>query len=257
MKIVQFCRVLSIAAVMAMVMTMAGCATRSTGQPSDIDPLESSNRAIYNFNDTIDRAILTPVAEAYRFITPQPVRTCINNIFLNLGDVWSGLNSFMQGRQEDALNTTAGLGGCLDLASTTGAKRIPNDFGVTLGVWGIGSGPYIVLPIIGSSSVRDGVGRGVDLYVGQVEFGGLIQNVNLRNSTYGLQVVERREALLDVTETVDRTALDPYSFIRDAYLQRRKAQVRGENAAAEKLPEYEDFEDAQADKAALGLTPKK
>ena len=83
MKIVQFCRVLSIAAVMAMVMTMAGCATRSTGQPSDIDPLESSNRAIYNFNDTIDRAILTPVAEAYRFITPQPVRTCINNIFLN------------------------------------------------------------------------------------------------------------------------------------------------------------------------------
>ena len=91
---------------MAMVMTMAGCATRSTGQPSDIDPLESSNRAIYNFNDTIDRAILTPVAEAYRFITPQPVRTCINNIFLNLGDVWSGLNSFMQGRQEDALNTS-------------------------------------------------------------------------------------------------------------------------------------------------------
>ncbi len=261
MKPIQFLRALSIAAVMV----MAGCATHPTGRPNDADPLESSNRAVYNFNDTIDRTILTPVAEAYRFITPQPVRTCINNIFLNLGDVWSGLNSFMQGRQEDALNTmgrvllntTAGLGGCLDLASTTGAKRIPNDFGVTLGVWGISSGPYLVLPLIGSSTLRDGVGKGVDLYVGQVEFGSLVQNVNFRNSVYGLELVERREALLDVTETVDRTALDPYSFIRDAYLQRRKAQVMGQNAAAEKLPEYEDFEDAPADEKALGITPKK
>ena len=243
---------------------LSGCATQTLGPPNPDDPLEASNRVVWEFNDTVDKYVLKPVAEAYRFIAPQPVRTCLNNIFLNLGDVWSGINSVLQGRQVDALNTfgrvllntTMGLGGCIDIASETGAKRIPNDFGVTLGVWGVGSGPYIVLPILGPSSPRDGVGRLAGLYVGQVEFVGLINDVNLRNSLYGFQVVQRREVLLDATDIVDKTALDPYSFVRDAYLQRNKAQITGDNGEAEKLPQYEDFEAAEVNDKSLGIPVK-
>ena len=244
---------------------LSGCAIRPVGPANPADPLEASNRAVFEFNDTIDRAVFKPVAEAYAVVVPQPVRTCINNVFLNLGDVWSWFNSTLQGRQVDALNTfgrvllnsTMGLGGCLDIASQTGAKRISNDFGVTLGVWGLNSGPYLVLPIIGSSTLRDGAGRAVDVYVNQFGYGSLIHDVGVRNSIYGLEVVERREALLEVTNTIDRTALDRYSFIRDAYLRRRQAQVGGATTEAQKLPSYEDFGAEPADEKALGLTPKK
>ena len=220
---------------------LSGCATHTLGPPNPDDPLEASNRVVWEFNDTVDKYVLKPVAEAYRFIAPQPVRTCLNNIFLNLGDVWSGINSVLQGRQVDALNTfgrvllntTMGLGGCIDIASETGAKRIPNDFGVT-----------------------HGVGRLAGLYVGQVEFVGLINDVNLRNSLYGFQVIQRREALLDATDIVDKTALDPYSFVRDAYLQRNRAQVAGNNELAEKLPQYEDFEAAEVNDKSLGIPVK-
>lgn len=244
---------------------LAGCATTErTGPPNPADPWEDANRNIYAFNDTLDRNVFIPVAEAYAFVVPQPVRTCINNIFLNLGEVWSFINSNLQGRHEDAINTfgrfmlnsTMGLGGCFDLASANGARRISNDFGVTLGVWGVDSGPFVVLPIIGASTVRDGAGRAIDLYVNQVQWGQLVTNIDLRNSLYGLELVDRRESLLDVTKTIDRTALDRYSFIRDAYLQRRKALIQG-NRNAEKLPSYEDFEAAPVDKKALGISPAK
>ena len=250
--------------VLGLLVLLGGCATHSVTTPVAADPWESSNRAVFEFNDTIDRAIFKPVAKAYAYVTPQPVRTCIHNIFLNIGDIWAGVNSSLQGRHIDAintygrvmLNTTLGLGGCLDLASTTGAKRIPNDFGVTLGVWGISSGPYIVLPLIGASTVRDGTGLIADAYVNQIGYGQLITDISVRNSIYGLEVVQRREALLDVSETVDRTALDRYSFIRDAYLKRREVQVNGPVAEAENLPSYEDDEAAETDRKALGLPPR-
>ena len=243
---------------------LAGCATHPVTTPIAADPWESSNRAVFQFNDTIDRAVFKPVAQAYAFVTPQPVRSCIHNIFLNIGDIWAGVNSSLQGRHLDAintfgrvmLNTTLGLGGCLDLASTTGAKRIPNDFGVTLGVWGISSGPYLVVPIIGASTIRDGSGLIVDAYVNQFGYGQLIHDIAVRNSIYGLEIVERREALLAVTDTIDRTALDRYSFIRDAYLKRRSVQVNGPLTEAESLPSYEDDEAAPADRKALGIAPK-
>lgn len=251
----------------ALCLTMlTGCVTTSpVGSANPVDPLEASNRTMFEFNETIDRAVFKPVAEAYAFITPQPVRTCIYNIFLNIGDVWSMFNSAIQGRQVDALNTmgrillntTAGLGGCLDLASARGAQRIPNDFGVTLGVWGVSSGPYVVLPIIGSSTLRDGSGKIVDFYVNQVGWGSTVSNVDLRNSLYGLEAVVRREALLDISNVIDRTALDRYSFIRDAYLKRRSAQVRGPGAEAEALPNYDDFEAEATDKKSLGISDKK
>jgi phospholipid-binding lipoprotein MlaA len=249
---------------LGLIVVLSGCATQPVTNPIAADPWESSNRAVFQFNDTVDKAIFKPVAQAYAFIAPQPVRTCIHNIFSNIGDIWAGVNSSLQGRHIDAintfgrvmLNTTLGLGGCLDLASTTGATRIPNDFGVTLGVWGISSGPYIVLPLIGASTVRDGTGLIADAYVNQVGWGHMISDISVRNSLYGLEVVQRREALLDVTDTLDRTALDRYSFIRDAYLKRRTVQVNGPLTEAENLPDYQDDEAAPADRKALGIPPK-
>ena len=238
---------------------VTGCAGPAGTTANPNDPWEGSNRSIYEFNDEFDKGILRPVSELYAFVTPQPVRTCIHNMFMNLGEIWSAINSTLQGRHEDAintwgrfmLNTTLGVGGCIDVASANGAKRIPNDFGVTLGVWGVGSGPYVVLPFIGASSVRDTVGTAANFTFNQIDIVGSIHDVGWRNSIYGVEVVSRREALLDVSKTVDRTALDPYSFIRDAYLQRRKAQVLGEKALVQTLPSYEDDEAVETDKKAL------
>ena len=232
---------------------MAGCA--QVPNPAPNDPWESYNRSMYRFNDTVDRAVLKPIATGYETITPQPVRTCIHNVFSNLGDVWSGVNSLLQGRGRDFVdtlgrvlfNSTAGLGGCIDIASMHGARKIPNDFGITLGVWGFDAGPYVVLPFLGPSTVRDGVGTAID-------------NVPVRNSLLGLYVVDVRANLLEADRLVDQIALDKYSFIRDAYLQRRQSILDsrrpGVRAATEdelglpaagtadqNLPVYDDPED--------------
>jgi phospholipid-binding lipoprotein MlaA len=169
-------------------------------------------------------------------------------------DLWSGTNSFLQGRGHDFVNTlgrflfntTMGVGGCFDVASANGARKIPNDFGTTLGVWGFSQGPYLVLPFFGSSSVRDGVGLAGDIAGTTYGYMGVdsIDNVRLRNSLWGLRVVDTRASLLSATDTIDRVALDPYSFIRDAYLQRRNAMVLGHRVDDEgSLPNYEDDED--------------
>ena len=240
-----------IATVAAAGALMAGCAAPQ--QPDPRDPWEGFNRGVYKFNDTVDRAVFKPVAQAYTFVTPQPVRSCVHNIFSNFGDLWSGTNSFLQGRGHDFVNTlgrflfntTMGVGGCFDVASANGARKIPNDFGTTLGVWGLGQGPYLVLPFFGSSSVRDGVGLIGDWQGRQYGYMGVsaIDNVPLRNSLWGLEVVDTRASLLNATDTIDRVALDPYSFIRDAYLQRRAAMVNGQRVDDESsLPNYEDDE---------------
>lgn len=259
MAMTQFKRLI----LMASVLLASGCAgTQGTQNPAD--PWEGMNRGTFAFNEAVDDAVFTPIAELYAFITPRPVRTCILNMYLNLGEIWSMINSNLQQRHVDAinttgrflLNTTMGLGGCIDVASMNGQPRIDNDFGVTLGVWGVPQGPYLVLPFLGASSVRDGVGTGVDLVGNQLDTIGQIPNVRLRNSLWGLEVVVRREALLTVTETVDRTALDPYSFIRDAYLQRRAALVSNE-PDAQALPDYEDYADVEQDEKALGISKEK
>ena len=198
--------------------------------------------------------VFKPVAQAYTYVTPQPVRSCVHNIFSNVGDLWSGANSMLQGRGHDFVNTlgrflfntTMGVGGCFDVASANGARKIPNDFGTTLGVWGIGQGPYLVLPFFGSSTIRDGVGLAGDFYGRKATYTSIsaIDNVPLRNSLWGLSVVDARASLLDATNTIDRVALDPYSFVRDAYLQRRAAMVLGQKVGDESaLPNYEDDED--------------
>ena len=230
---------------------LAGCATVQNPDPRD--PWEGFNRNVYAFNDTVDRAVFKPVAQAYTYVTPTPVRSCVSNIFSNLGDVWGAANSFLQGRGLDGINTmgrflfnsTMGVGGCFDVATNTGAVKIPNDFGVTLGVWGLSSGPYVVLPFFGSSTVRDSAGLTGDILANPASLA-QIDNVRWRNSLIGLRVVDTRAQLLDASDTVDRVALDPYSFVRDAYLQRRAAQVNGRNAGSGNLPDYSD-DDAYVD----------
>ncbi|MDY0309275.1 MAG: VacJ family lipoprotein [Castellaniella sp.] len=243
---------------------MVGCA--QVPHPSPNDPWESYNRSMYRFNDTVDRAVLKPIATGYETVTPRPVRTCIHNIFSNLGDVWSGINSLLQGRGRDFVdtfgrvlfNSTAGLGGCIDIASMHGARKIPNDFGMTLGVWGFGQGPYFVLPFLGPSTVRDGVGTAVTLAAPATPTAAVfaIDNVPVRNSVLGLYIVDTRANLLEADRLVDQIALDKYSFIRDAYLQRRKAMLdsrqqgarastaddldRTASPADSNLPVYED-----------------
>jgi phospholipid-binding lipoprotein MlaA len=204
---------------------------------------------VYQFNDTVDKAVFRPVTQAYTFFVPAMLRSCVHNIFTNLDDIWAGTNSFLQGRGHDfantlgrfLFNTTMGLGGCFDVASANGARKIPNDFGVTLGVYGIGQGPYLVLPLWGASTVRDGVALVGDVYGNQIATVGRLKSVALRNSLWGLRAVDLRASLLDASITVDRVALDPYSFVRDAYLQRREAMVlRRRGTGARYLPNYDD-----------------
>ncbi|MFV0283254.1 MAG: VacJ family lipoprotein [Castellaniella sp.] len=212
---------------------LAGCA--QVPHPSPNDPWESYNRSMYKFNDAVDRAVLKPIATGYETITPSPIRTCISNIFGNLGDVWSGINSLLQGRGRDFVdsfgrvlfNSTAGLGGCIDFASMHGARKIPNDFGMTLGVWGLNAGPYVVLPFMGPSTVRDTVATGATFFIPGTPTTAVfaIDNVPARNSLLGLYFVDQRASLLEADRLVDKIALDKYSFIRDAYLQRRKAML--------------------------------
>uniref|UniRef100_UPI0039F0D1F5 MlaA family lipoprotein n=1 Tax=Bordetella sputigena TaxID=1416810 RepID=UPI0039F0D1F5 len=224
---------------------LAGCATVQNPDPRD--PWEGFNRGVYTFNDKVDRAVLRPIAVGYTTVTPQPVQSCIHNVFNNFADIWAAANSMLQGRGTDAINTfgrflfntTMGVGGCFDVATANGAKRIPNDFGTTLGVWGVGQGPYVVLPFWGSSTIRDTAGLAGDFVGNQWTSVGAIDNVPVRNSLYGLWAVDRRASLLDATDTVDRVALDPYSFVRDAYLQRRAAMVLGRKADSS-LPNYDD-----------------
>ena len=233
----------------------SGCATVT--HPTPQDPWEGYNRSMYEFNDTFDRALLKPIAQGYDALTPDPIQTCVHNIFNNVGDVWSAFNSFLQARGHDFFNTvgrvlfnsTMGLGGCIDVASMNGAPRISNDFGVTLGVWGLESGPYLVLPFLGSSSLRDGAARGISFVTGFADTSlyFAINDVPVRNTILGVYAVDTRANLLDADRLVNEIALDRYSFIRDAYMQRRKHQVdsRRNGAAAPDysegdLPDYSD-----------------
>ncbi|HLT98905.1 MAG TPA: VacJ family lipoprotein [Burkholderiaceae bacterium] len=236
-------------ALTAAAILVGGCASVEPNNPRD--PWEGYNRGMFAFNDAVDGAILKPIAYAYRDLTPKPARTCISNVFGNLNDMWSALNSFLQGRQHDFFNTlgrvlfnsTMGLGGCIDVASMNGAYAIPNDLGTTLGVWGMGSGPYFVLPFLGPSTVRDTTATVTSVATISPRtpiFA--INNVPVRNTLLGIWVVDAREGLLDADEIVNRTALDRYSFIRDAYLQRRDALVNQRTGGQDSVPDYADDE---------------
>jgi len=238
---------------------LGGCA--SVQHPNPADPWEGMNRSIYTFNDAVDRALLKPVTLMFQDLTPQPVHTCIGNIFSNIGDLWSATNSLLQGQGHDFINTlgrflfnsTMGLGGCIDVASMNGAPRIESDFGVTLGVWGVDSGPYLVLPFLGSSTLRDGAAT-VGLMAASASPTQPIMEIDdvaWRNVILGIRVVDARANLLPAERLVDAIALDRYSFVRDAYLQQRANWVQ-RGTTADALPDYEDDEDEDANDARGG-----
>ncbi|MCA1857295.1 VacJ family lipoprotein [Massilia oculi] len=213
-------------AAIAAALLLTGCAT--TGNPQD--PLEGYNRAMFSFNDAVDRSVLKPTATAYKNVTPSFVQTGVNNFFGNLSDVWSAVNNLLQGKGEAGmgdlsrvtLNTTFGVLGLFDLASEAGLPKHNEDFGQTLGVWGIPSGPFLMLPVLGPSTVRDTAALPADM-------GGDIwkykEPANWRNIGAAVRVVDKRASLLDATNLLEDVALDRYEFLRDAYLQRRQSQV--------------------------------
>ena len=195
------------------------------------DPLEPLNRVIHDFNETVDRVAMKPIAQGYRAITPGFVRTGVRNFFSNLEDVGVMANNLLQFKIEQgagdfmrlAVNSTFGLLGVLDVASEMGLRKHDEDFGQTLGRWGINAGPYLVLPFFGPSNFRDTAGMFVDKnYSDPVRH---IDDVGVRNRTAVLRVVSRRTDLLDAKAAVDMAALDGYEFTRDFYLERRQALV--------------------------------
>ena len=201
---------------------LGGCATTNPR-----DPLEPMNRAIYSFNDGVDKVIFKPVAQGYRAVLPQFARTGVSNFFSNINDVLVALNNLLQGKVINAVsdlgrvvvNTTIGIAGFFDVATHFGLEKHNEDFGQTLGRWGIGDGPYLVLPFAGPSNLRDVVGRAVDFRTDPITY---VRSMKLRNSLWGTRAVNDRANLLDASKILETAALDPYEFVRDAYIQRRR-----------------------------------
>ncbi|WP_298235540.1 VacJ family lipoprotein [uncultured Azohydromonas sp.] len=233
---------LSLAAALLM-----GAAVVQAQPASPQDPLERINRPIFNFNEGLDRHVLQPVASGYRKVVPSIVRTGVGNFIGNFGDAWSAINQFLQGKPQEGVhmsfrvlvNTTFGLGGLLDWGTEMGLDRQSEDFGQTLGRWGLGAGPYLVLPLLGPSSVRDAGGLVLDLQTSPSDL--LFNETADVVAASTLQVVHRRSELLDATRVVDDIALDKYQFIRDGYLARRHSQVYdGNPPEPPEQPEEED-----------------
>lgn len=206
---------------------VAGCA--SNGDPRD--PLEPLNRGVRGFNEGLDKVLLKPVAKGYSAVVPDPVRTGVRNVFSNVDDVTVVANDVLQFKFEQGtrdflrfvFNTTFGLFGALDVSSEMGLSKHNEDFGQTLGYWGVPDGAYLVLPILGPSSVRDGIGLAVEFsYTDLVT---TQPNIAARNEESALRLVSRRAGLLEIKDAVDNAALDPYEFERDFYLERRRALV--------------------------------
>jgi phospholipid-binding lipoprotein MlaA len=214
--------------VILVVAMVSGCATGPDRDPRD--PLEPMNRAVYKFNDTFDEAIAKPVAGAYRDVLHVEIRNRVSNFFSNFQDIFIGVNNLLQGKLQEgvedwarfAFNTTFGLLGIHDVASDMGIEKHNEDFGQTFGRWGAGSGPYLILPFLGSSTVRDAAGTTVDYYVAPL---GEVRPINLRNSLYGVYLINTRSELLDASSLLEQAALDRYIFQRDAYLQRRRSLI--------------------------------
>jgi phospholipid-binding lipoprotein MlaA len=202
-----------------------GCATGPNANPAD--PLEPMNRAIFKFNDGLDQAILKPVATGYKEVIPSPIRQGVNNFFNNIGDVWSLFNHLLQFKFQNAvetagrlgINTFLGLGGILDIATEAGLEPPRADLGQTLGKWGVPSGPYLMIPILGPSNVRDGVALVPQYNVDPVSN---VDHVATRNTMTVTRAINTRSQLLGASDVVDAVALDRYTFIRDAYSQQRQ-----------------------------------
>lgn len=227
-------------AIMTMVIAIGvtGCATGSDRQPGD--PLEPMNRAIFSFNDGLDKYVARPAAVSYVRITPSPLRTAISNFFSNIGDLGNFANDLLQLKITDAtedllrfaFNSTFGLGGVLDWASATGLPKHHQDFGLTLGHYGVPAGPYLVLPLFGPSTFRDSTGWVFAYFTTPTTY--LPADVSV--PLFGVNFVSERSELLGATDLLSVAALDKYAFVRDAYMQRRRSLLN----MGTSLPDYGD-----------------
>jgi phospholipid-binding lipoprotein MlaA len=224
---------LSKAMLLASALFLGGCATSSNNAN---DPFEGFNRTMFDFNDTVDRVALKPAATVYQDVLPSFAQTGVSNFFGNLGDVWTMVNNFLQGKVEDGLsdmmriafNSTFGFAGLLDIASEAGITKHKEDFGQTLGTWGVESGPYVVLPIFGPSTVRDTAALPVDM---AADIWSYTTPVDVRNVGIVVRVVDQRASALNATNLLEDAALDRYTFVRGAYLQRRESLIHGAEGA--------------------------
>lgn len=209
---------------------VAGCASQANK-----DPLEGVNRGIYKFNDVTDKAVFKPVAKGYKAVAPTPVRIGINNFFNNLRSITSILNNLLQFKFANAfsetgrfvINSTFGIAGFIDVAGMDNVPVHKEDFGQTLGHWGVDNGAYLVLPFLGPSTVRDTTGLVFDsVTTDPITYTHNIGEIRLHNQLRAAQFIDKRTELLDATDIVDEASLDPYAFMRDAYLQHRASAVQ-------------------------------
>jgi len=221
---------------------LTGCASQANK-----DPLEGFNRGVYKFNDVADKAVIKPIAGAYKATLPAPVRSGVNNFFTNLGTFVSAINDLLQlkvdkaveGLGRFAINSTFGIAGIIDVASMDGIEQRNEDFGQTLGHWGVGTGAYIVLPLLGPSTLRDTSGFVVDTaFFDPITY---IGEPRVRNSLRAVKYLDKRAQLLPGSDLLDDAALDPYAFMRDAYLQRRASQVQDGIVPADMLRDDDEY----------------
>lgn len=234
-----------------MVISLTGCSTIEKHLlPEDYvteaflaDPLEPVNRSFDRFNRGLDRAVLKPVAKGYRAVLPNPVNNGITNFFYNLADINSAVNNLLQFKPDRALsdvgriglNTTVGLLGFIDVASKVGLKNYKEDLGQTLGYWGVGDKPYLVVPILGPSTLRDLVGRFGDVLMNPIYY----TSEGIYWSLLAVRFIDTRARLLDTTDVLEEAAVDPYAFVRETYLQIRKNKIHDGDPPIEEM-EFDD-----------------
>lgn len=234
--------------VLGLAIAMVGCASIPAGvEPSPHDPWEPFNRSVFEFNEGLDAYLLKPVVAGYRFVLPEFVRDGIYNFFSNYSDIYTALQNLLQGKPDYAfidlmrvvVNTTFGLGGLIDMATPGGLPKHKEDWGQTFGVWGVPAGPYVVLPFFGPSNVRDTFGTVADLESDYLFT--YVKDIGLRNSITGLRVVNARNTYYEAGDLLDGAAIDKYSFMRDAYIQRREYQINeGREDREPLMPVYEN-----------------
>lgn len=243
----------ALGAAMICSLAIAGCATSNVPETEINDPFEDFNRVTFDINNAIDQAVVEPIARGYRYITPEFVRHSVRNALRNLKSPVNIANQILQGDVEGAagdvtrmmVNTTFGIGGLFDVAESAGIPYEKEDFGQTLGVWGVGHGPYVMIPFFGPSSFRDGTGILVDTFADPLNL--YLHNTDQEEWIYaraGAAAVSNREAFLDLIEDLRENSFDYYAAARSAYVQRRAALVNDENpesAMAPAIPDYDDY----------------
>ncbi|MCX7156457.1 MAG: VacJ family lipoprotein [Rhodocyclales bacterium] len=234
MKTTLPARIKTVAVAVAATGLLAGCAT--SGNPKD--PIEGFNRAMFAFNEGLDAAIVKPVAKGYDAVLPSPIKTGVTNFFSNIDDLFIGVNNLLQGKVPEAfsdlgrvmINTTVGLLGVIDFASDAGLEKHDEDFGQTFGRWGVGNGAYVVIPVFGSRTARDTVGLVLDVAADPVANH---RPTRTRDLALALRFVNDRANLLPADKVIEEAALDKYSYMRDAYLQRRRNLIHDGNPPRE------------------------